>query len=80
MICPHCNINSDMKRIETRNMSDGRIYSRCECRICGKRYNTIETYVPDDQEPALHMFRRYPAKVLYREKHEPKPVAFIKRR
>lgn len=80
MICPYCNADNPPLRKETRDMTDGRTYRRNECPSCGKRYNTIEVYVPDGQKPTLHMFRKYPAKVIYKPKPEPKPVAFIKRR
>lgn len=46
--CPACG-KIGLKNINTRNFKDSRkIYRRKECTYCGERFNTIETYVPDD--------------------------------
>lgn len=78
MICPICSADTIYKRLDTRHMTDGRVYRHCQCSSCGGRFNTIEAYVPDGKKPNINHFRRNNAKVIW--KPEPKPMAFIKRR
>ena len=74
---PYCGAD-DKRIVDCRNMTDGRVCRRNECRSCGGRFNTIEVYVPDDQMPTLNMFRRNKATVIWHPEKAPK--AFIKRR
>ena len=81
MICPFCGNDIPGKRItDCRNMSDGRVCRRNRCKYCGGRFNTIEFYVPDGQEPNINMFRRKDATVIWHPEKAPKAVAFIKGR
>jgi transcriptional regulator NrdR family protein len=81
MICPYCGKELTGKRIiDCRNMSDGRVCRRNRCESCGRRFNTIEAYVPDGQEPSINTFRRHNATVLWHPEKAPKAIAFIKRR
>lgn len=79
--CPYCgNIATGKRIVDCRNMTDGRVCRRNKCPSCGKRFNTIEVYVSDDQKPTLNMFRRNHATVLWHPEKVPAPMAFIKRR
>jgi transcriptional regulator NrdR family protein len=46
--CPSCG-KVGLQNLNTREFKDGtKIYRRKECVYCGERFNTIESYVPDD--------------------------------
>ena len=46
MKCPYC--NSENNYVTDTRTKNGEYKRRRKCLCCGKRFNTIEVYVPDE--------------------------------
>lgn len=68
--CPYCQSKNTCHR-DGRNMVDGRYYRRNKCNNCGRRFTSIEVYVPRKKDLNPDLFRKNVKVEWRREKHEP---------
>ena len=47
MKCPNCG-KQKIWNLDTEETSDGRVRRRKHCKVCGYRFTTYESYIPDD--------------------------------